>query len=124
MNDKIIIVDNSILFADAMGLLIEKTFNKQVVAKLTFGDKLINKFEKFTPGLALIAFDSKVQNQHEKIQELMEQFSETVFIALVDSKENNYHTYVKEQGYKGFINKLNFIKDFKAVLDSFVLIPE
>ncbi|NJO90730.1 MAG: hypothetical protein HC831_18535 [Chloroflexia bacterium] len=54
----------------------------------------------------------------------MEEFPETSFIALCDGKENNYHTYIKEQGFKGFINKLNFIKDFKAVLDSFVLIPE
>ncbi len=124
MNNKIVIVDNSVLFADAMGLLIEKTFNKQVLAKFTFADDLVRKFGNNTPEIALIAFRPKEDNQVEKINRLMEEFPEISFIALCDGKENNYHTYIKEQGFKGFINKLSFIKEFKAVLDSFAFIPE
>jgi len=116
------IIDNSVLFANAMGLLVQNIFKKQLLAKLTFEDELTQKFQSSTPDIALIAFDNVDENHINRINELINKFPETSFFALCDKKDNQFHSHVKEYGFEGFINKLNFIKDFRAILDSFQLI--
>lgn len=121
--NKVIIIDSSALFANAMEMLIENTFHRQVMAKLTFEDNLSTMFKNASPDIALVAFDNEEEEQVEKIHELMEHFPETTFIALCNRKNSQHHSFVKKHGFKGFINKLNFIKDFRATLDSFELMP-
>ncbi len=120
--ENVIIVDNSILFANAMSLLIENTFHKKVTANVTFDDDLLSKFKYNKADMALIAFDNKSEEQVNRIGDLMEQFPETVFVALCDKKENKHHNSIKEYGFMGFINKLNFINDFKATINSFEMV--
>lgn len=123
MVNKVTIIDNSVLFANAMEMLIENTFHKQVAAKLTFKDNLINRLKHNTPDIVLIAFDSNEEDQLDHIHQLIDEFPEISFIALCDRKDSSHHSFVKKHGFKGFINKLSFIKDFKATIDSFEKIP-
>ena len=117
MQKSIIIVENDTEVRDGIEFVLEDTFESEVVAKLSTKEDIEEFYQIQHPDLTLISMDPANQKEIQYAQKFINNHPEALAIALSSSKDQNYHKFVREIGFIGFIDKKNFLQDFKSTLN-------
>ncbi len=117
MQKSIIIVENDTEVRDGIKFVLEDTFESEVVAKLTTEENINEPYELKHPYLTLISMDPDNQEEISYAREFINNHPNALTVALSSSTDQLYHKFVREVGFKGFINKKNFLQDFKSTLN-------
>ena len=117
MQKSVIIVENNKDISNVIKLVLEDSFESEVVAEHTTKEDLDESYQLIHPDLTLISMDPGNRSEISHAREFICNHPDALTIALTSSNDNVYHRFVREVGFKGFINRKNFSQDFKSTLN-------
>ena len=117
MRKSVILVENNREISQKIKIVLEYTFKSKVVAELTTEEDIDESYQSKHPDLTLISMDPDNQEEISYAKKFIHNNPRALTVALSSSEDQCYHKFVREIGFIGFINKKNFLKDYKLTLN-------
>jgi DNA-binding NarL/FixJ family response regulator len=115
---RIMIVDDSATFRDAIRHLLSKNPAHQVVAEAENGKTAIEMSEKHNPDLILMDIEMPIMDGIEATKILLEKNSGLKIIAITAYQERMYLDDILNTGFLGFIYKNNIFDQLENAIES------
>ena len=104
---KIMIVDDSDTFRDALKLILNKNKEYEIVGEAENGIEAIEQFSRLSPDLILMDIEMPEMNGIEATKRILWQNKNIIFIAITMYKDKAYLTELIGSGFKACIFKNN-----------------
>ena len=116
MQKTIILVENNKVISKDIKFILEDNLKTDVVANITTNDDLEEYYLTKNPDLTLISMEPDNDAEINFAQKFIHSHPDALVIAISSTGEHVYHKFVKKIGFFGFINKNNFLKDYKSTM--------
>jgi DNA-binding NarL/FixJ family response regulator len=115
---KIMIVDDSVAFRDAIRHLLSKNPAYHIVAEAENGRIAFGMLEKNRPDIILMDIEMPVMNGIQATKLMLEKNKELKIIAISMHHEKLYLNDILNAGFKAFVNKNNVFDQLENAIDN------